>query len=52
MKTTLARHTGGTTSVEFVPIDEALILPTARTYGKKEASPKPKVEPAMASSAH
>lgn len=48
MKTTLARHAGGTTTVEFVPIDEALILPTARTYGKKEASARVSTPPAVA----
>lgn len=40
MKTTLARHSEGSTTVEFVPIDESLILATARTYGKKDSSPK------------
>lgn len=48
MKTTLARHESGKTSVEFVPIDASLILPTARTYGKKESSPKASSTPAMA----
>lgn len=49
MKTTLAKHQGGTTTLEFVPIDASLILPTARTYGKKDD--KPAAKPAMASSA-
>ncbi|NUQ52022.1 MAG: succinate dehydrogenase flavoprotein subunit [Phycisphaerales bacterium] len=49
MKTTLAKHQGGTTSLEFVPIDASLILPTARTYGKKDD--KPAAKPAMAASA-
>jgi len=48
MKTTLARHIEGSTTVEFVPIDESLILATARTYGKKDTSPKHKTEPALA----
>ncbi|MBX3409395.1 MAG: succinate dehydrogenase flavoprotein subunit [Phycisphaeraceae bacterium] len=41
MKTTLARHNEqtGTSSIEFVPIDASLILPTARTYGKTESKP-------------
>ncbi|MBX3388988.1 MAG: succinate dehydrogenase flavoprotein subunit [Phycisphaeraceae bacterium] len=51
MKSTLARHAGGTTTVEFVPIDESLILPTARTYGKKEASPKAPAAPSLATAA-
>jgi succinate dehydrogenase / fumarate reductase flavoprotein subunit len=46
MKTTLAKHQGGTTTLEFVPIDASLILPTARTYGKKDD--KPAAKPAMA----
>ncbi|MBS0186479.1 MAG: succinate dehydrogenase flavoprotein subunit [Planctomycetes bacterium] len=47
MKTTLARHQGDATTVEFVPIDASLILPTARTYGKKDSSPtRPAKEPA------
>lgn len=50
MKSTIARFDPGTrtTSVEFVPIDASLIAPTARTYGKKEASaasPSPKPQP-------
>ncbi|MFO0835712.1 MAG: succinate dehydrogenase flavoprotein subunit [Phycisphaerales bacterium] len=49
MKTTLAKHQGGTTTLEFVPIDASLILPTARTYGKKDD--KPAAKPAMAASA-
>jgi succinate dehydrogenase / fumarate reductase flavoprotein subunit len=38
MKTTVAKFDAGArrTSVEFTPIDAALILPTARTYGKKD----------------
>lgn len=52
MKTTLARHEAGKTSVEFVPIDASLILPTARTYGKKESSPKAATPaPALSSAA-
>jgi succinate dehydrogenase / fumarate reductase flavoprotein subunit len=37
MKTTLAKFNphDRTTSIELVPIDASLILPTARTYGKK-----------------
>jgi succinate dehydrogenase / fumarate reductase flavoprotein subunit len=40
MKTTLAKFDPGTssTSVEFVPIDDSLIRPTARTYGKTDAA--------------
>ncbi|MBL8886394.1 MAG: succinate dehydrogenase flavoprotein subunit [Phycisphaerales bacterium] len=51
MKTTLARHEGGKTSVEFVPIDASLILPTARTYGKKESSPKSQTQAPVAAAA-
>ncbi|MBS0192342.1 MAG: succinate dehydrogenase flavoprotein subunit [Phycisphaerales bacterium] len=51
MKTTLARHANGVTAVEFVPIDASLILPTARTYGKKDSSPNAAAAPAMASAA-
>jgi succinate dehydrogenase / fumarate reductase flavoprotein subunit len=38
MKTTLAKYdaASGTSSVQLVPIDGSLVLPTARTYGKKE----------------
>lgn len=41
MKSTVARYdaASGQTRIELVPIDAALIAPTARTYGKKEASP-------------
>ncbi len=46
MKTTLAKHQGGATTLEFIPIDASLILPTARTYGKKDD--KPAAKPAMA----
>lgn len=37
MKTTIARFDASdhSTSIELVPIDASLILPTARTYGKK-----------------
>lgn len=37
MKTTLAKFNAAdrSTSIELVPIDASLILPTARTYGKK-----------------
>lgn len=46
MKTSLAKHVagpgGGTTTLEFVPIDASLVAPTARTYGKKE-SKKPEM---------
>jgi succinate dehydrogenase / fumarate reductase flavoprotein subunit len=37
MKTSLAKFEGGRTSIQFVEIDHSLILPTARTYGKKES---------------
>jgi succinate dehydrogenase / fumarate reductase flavoprotein subunit len=36
MKTSLAKHEGGKTTLEFVPIDASLVAPTARTYGKKD----------------
>jgi succinate dehydrogenase / fumarate reductase, flavoprotein subunit len=38
MKTTVAKFDASskTTSIEFVDIDASLILPTARTYGKKD----------------
>lgn len=36
MKTSLAKHEGGRTTLEFVPIDASLVAPTARTYGKKD----------------
>lgn len=43
MRTSVARFDAGarTTSVSFEPIDASLILPTARTYGKKDDSKKP-----------
>ncbi len=37
MKTSLAKFENGRTSIQFVEIDHSLILPTARTYGKKES---------------
>jgi hypothetical protein len=39
-----------TTTVDFVPIDASLIKPTARTYGKKDASAttEPAKKPALA----
>lgn len=36
MKTSLAKHESGKTTLEFVPIDASLVAPTARTYGKKD----------------
>ncbi|HEX8877155.1 MAG TPA: succinate dehydrogenase flavoprotein subunit [Phycisphaerales bacterium] len=36
MKTSLAKHDAGKTTLEFVPIDASLVAPTARTYGKKD----------------
>lgn len=52
MKTSVARFDAATrgTSVAFEPIDASLILPTARTYGKKDVDPSAK-KPAMAGSA-
>jgi succinate dehydrogenase / fumarate reductase, flavoprotein subunit len=49
MKTTLAKFdpVSKTSTVEFVAIDASLILPTARTYGKKDVSAAKK-EPAGA----
>lgn len=43
MRTSVARFDAGsrTTSVTFEPIDASLILPTARTYGKKDDAKKP-----------
>jgi len=52
MKTTLAKYdaAGDRVTVEFVPIDGALLKPTARTYGKVDKKEAPKVsQPAMAS---
>ncbi len=50
MKTTRAVYdpASRTTTVDFVPIDASLIKPTARTYGKKEASAEPAKKPALA----
>jgi hypothetical protein len=43
MKTTRAVYdpASRTTNVDFVPLDASLIKPTARTYGKKDASAAP-----------
>lgn len=43
MRTSVARFDAGSrsTSVTFEPIDASLILPTARTYGKKDDAKKP-----------
>jgi len=52
MKTTRAVYdpASRTTTVDFVPIDASLIKPTARTYGKKDASAstEPAKKPALA----
>lgn len=51
MKTTLASYdaTSGAASISLVPIDASLIVPTARTYGKKDAEkPEAKAQPAGA----
>jgi succinate dehydrogenase / fumarate reductase, flavoprotein subunit len=52
MKTSLAKfdQNSRTNSIEFIPIDAALIAPTARTYGKKDVDAKKdaKPQPAMA----
>lgn len=53
MRTTLATYdaTTGAASVSLVPIDASLIVPTARTYGKKDAGaekPEAKAQPAGA----
>lgn len=52
MKTSLAKYDAGTRSsaIEFVGIDAALVLPTARTYGKKDGGAEKKTAgaPAMA----
>jgi succinate dehydrogenase / fumarate reductase, flavoprotein subunit len=37
MKTSLAKHANAGVTLEFVPIDDTLIAPTARTYGKTDA---------------
>jgi succinate dehydrogenase / fumarate reductase flavoprotein subunit len=52
MKTTVARFdpVSRATSIAFEPIDASLILPTARTYGKKDVDPGEK-KPAMAGAA-
>jgi succinate dehydrogenase / fumarate reductase flavoprotein subunit len=55
MKTSVARYDGSahSSTVTFEPIDASLILPTARTYGKKDAdasSKKPEAAMAGASS--
>ncbi len=44
MKSTVARYNAQTrtSSVTFEPIDASLILPTVRTYGKKDAATGPK----------
>ena len=55
MKSTVARcDAAGNTSVTFESIDASLIMPTARTYGKKESTPdgKPVTKPALAAAAH
>ena len=50
MKSSVARYENGKTNLSFEAIDASLILPTARTYGKKESDPTSKKEsiPAMA----
>ncbi len=52
MKTTLAKYDGATGEVaaSLIPIDASLVLPTARTYGKKDGSGA-KPEPVMAGGA-
>lgn len=50
MKSSVARFENGKTSLSFEAIDASLILPTARTYGKKDSDPGAKKEskPALA----
>ena len=51
MKTTLASYdrATGSASISLVPIDASLIVPTARTYGKKDAEkPGARAQPAAA----
>ena len=50
MKTTVARYDGraNATSITLEPIDASLILPTARTYGKKDDKKEPARKPALA----
>nr|HRJ49112.1 FAD-binding protein [Phycisphaerales bacterium] len=44
MKTSLAKYdaASGRTVLEFIPIDASLVVPRARTYGKKESAADPK----------